>query len=144
MPDLITHSIAAVPISLITKEKIPPVFLIIGSVFPDIISRSILVLFPQNYPLYWVAQALHTPIVLILSIWLVSLFFAPHLRKSAFWGLIIGSFIHLSLDMLQKHYVGGYYWFFPFSYQSFELPLFWPEDLVYATQQLLSKFISIH
>ncbi|MDZ7369938.1 MAG: hypothetical protein ONB12_02060, partial [candidate division KSB1 bacterium] len=41
-----------------------------------------------------------------------------------------GVFCHFLLDLLQRHIGSGYFWFFPFSWKSFEWGLFWPEDSI--------------
>ena len=117
MPDLFTQIL----------RRLPVLMLVIGTVFPDILSRSILVLFPHSYLLYWIAAALHTPIAIILLAYIISLMFIKPERLPVFMSLILGSTLHFAFDMLQRHYVGGYMWLFPFTFMSFELPLFWPE-----------------
>ncbi len=125
MPDLLTHFTAAY---LITRpwlvERFRAIFYL-GTVLPDLVSRPLYILFPK-LAIYTVAC--HTPIFVLFFCLLLAELFVPQIRRQVLFFLLTGATLHFLLDALQKHLFGGYYWFFPFSWQSGEIGLFWPED----------------
>jgi hypothetical protein len=100
--------------------------LYVGTVLPDILSRPVYILMPQLYP-YTVA--IHTPVFMAaLSLFLCQ-FFHANLRAAILKYLWVGIALHFILDLFQKHTFPDYFWFFPFSWKSFEIGLYWAEDL---------------
>jgi hypothetical protein len=73
---------------------------------------------------------LHTPLGIAVLCLLLSFFFAEEGRKEVFISLLAGSFLHLFLDLFQKHLQPPYTLLFPFSWRTFEFGLFWPETIV--------------
>ncbi|MEA1928149.1 MAG: hypothetical protein U9N73_08065, partial [Candidatus Auribacterota bacterium] len=127
MPDLITHVAGAY---LVKKGFRITKFLVLfylGSMLPDLVSRPFHILWPRTL---FAAQAFHSPIGIFLICWMISLFFREDQRKPVFFLLFFGSMIHMIMDAGQKHLIGGYIWFFPFSIKTYTLGLFWPEDSV--------------
>ncbi|OQX50803.1 hypothetical protein B5M47_03045 [candidate division CPR3 bacterium 4484_211] len=112
--------------------------MILGSIFPDILGRILIILFPQNYALNWVCVLLHSPVPIFLAVYLVVLLFEEEKRGEYFWALNIGAFGHLLLDSLQRHFRPAYFWFFPFSLKTFEIPLTWSDNFVLAVPVLLA------
>lgn len=143
MPDLLTHYLTAKIITGKSKTKaISPFFL--GVILPDVLSRvpwiAITNLFERyNCHLEWFLTIFHSPFVLIIACLLISLLFKETLRKSVFKLLMLGAALHLCLDMLQKNFAptSGYLWFFPFSFRSFNIPLFWPDQALYFIPVLM-------
>ncbi|MBN1559266.1 hypothetical protein JW998_03405 [candidate division KSB1 bacterium] len=126
MPDLVTHTAAAYFLSRHRCFQRYRVLFYLGTILPDILARPIHIIFPQ---LYFYSVAIHTPIFMAIF----TLFFSEFFRKDR-WAVVkflgAGIVVHFALDLLQKHLAAGYYWFFPFSWKSFEIGLFWPEDFV--------------
>ncbi|MDZ7723132.1 MAG: hypothetical protein U5R06_10090 [candidate division KSB1 bacterium] len=125
MPDLITHTAAAYLAGRYFLTAHNRVLLYMGVILPDILVRPFYIIFPAVYP-YTVG--IHTPFFMIIAVALATELFAPGIRKAAFTYLSLGVFFHFILDLLQKHISSGYYWLFPFSWQSFEIGLFWPHQ----------------
>jgi len=92
---------------------------------PDVLTRPFYILFPQTF---WVVQPLHSPVGLLFLCGLGALAFESSYRKTAFWNLLGGAYLHLFLDFFQKHVTNEYYSLFPFSWRTFEIGLFWPEE----------------
>jgi len=124
MPDLVTHLAGAYFAGKGLRIGRGLVIFSFGALLPDIVSRPLHIFWPRTFP---VAQALHSPAVIFLICWLISLFFRVDQRKNIFLLLIGGSILHLLMDMLQKHIAGGYLWFFPFSCQGFSFGFLSPE-----------------
>jgi hypothetical protein len=80
----------------------------------------------------------HTPAALLLLSTLISEFFSASMRRLVFLSLVGGAFLHLFLDLFQKHSGGGYYLFFPFSWRKFEFGLISPEASLYLLPVWLS------
>lgn len=106
-----------------------------GAILPDILTRPFYILLPGTY---WFVYPLHTPFILILVCLLISYFFEERIRKATFLALLSGVFLHLFLDLFQKHLIGVNYWLFPFSDLNIEIGLFWQDDSVYAIPFLLA------
>ncbi len=129
MPDLITHAAFA---SFFADKKYRWIFFLLGgAILPDV-SRFFFLLFPDNHSAYWFFSALHSPLGLILLTSLLSFFFAPEIRKTAWLWMIFGVGLHLGLDVFQRHLSEfSYPWFFPISFVGSSWGLFWPEDPLY-------------
>lgn len=127
MPDLVTHTFAAWLLARPERWRTVRLFFFTGAILPDIISRPLYILQPhlQGYTV-----ALHTPLFALLCALLLAEFMTPALRRPARLAISAGVLLHFTLDLLQSHLGAGYYWFFPFSWQSFELGWFWPEATV--------------
>ena len=127
MPDLVTHSAAAYFLSRHHSFDRYRVLFYLGTILPDILSRPIHIIFPQ---LYSYTIAIHTPLFMAIFTLFFCEFFQPELRHIVAKYLGAGIVLHFFLDMFQKHLSDGYYWFFPFSWKSFEIGMFWPETPV--------------
>lgn len=126
MPDLITHCSVAYLFKWIFRDKLA--LFVLGTILPDLLTRGLFIIFP---PLVTLLQPMHTPFVLIFICYFLCLFFEEGIRKGVFIALLSGSCLHLFLDLFQIH-IGKeeYLWFFPFSWKSYEIGLFWPEASV--------------
>jgi hypothetical protein len=130
MPDLVTHT-AWVYFGTRWWVNAPMrVLIYIGTVLPDVLSRPLYILKPQWYP-YTIA--IHTPVFMLGLVWLLGYFFHVTWRTKARWLLLAGVSAHFLLDALQRHLDNGYYWLFPFGWQTFSEGLFWPETATYWT-----------
>ncbi|MDZ7315953.1 MAG: zinc dependent phospholipase C family protein [candidate division KSB1 bacterium] len=127
MPDLITHAVSVYPFCKLRHFKRYRLFLLIGVLLPDLLGRPIHILFPRLMPY---TLAVHTPVFMIVFILLLAEFFEKGERALVIKFTAAGVLCHFILDMLQRHIGSGYFWFFPFSWKSFEWGLFWPEDSI--------------
>jgi hypothetical protein len=127
MPDLVTHFCTAQIARRCTRLRLFPVFAL-GVILPDLISRPVHILFPATA---WYVAPFHSPLVCALYCLLLSLLFAPAIRRACFISLCAGVGLHLVLDALQKQVCQIYYfWLFPFSWWTWEADLFWPDQAV--------------
>lgn len=128
MPDLITHSLFVYP----AKKKWPKhiLFLLIGSILPDLLGRILGVFISDSTLVNWFQLTIHTPFSLLLFTYSLSFFFPEKERKTIFTFLIAGVFAHFFLDLFQKTFVLGNLWFFPLSFKSFQIQLIWPDDTI--------------
>jgi len=129
MPDLITHSLFIYPAKKFFPKGI--LFLLIGSILPDLLGRSLGVFISDSSMIGWYQTVIHTPLALLLFIYSFSFFFPEKERKKVFLFLSLGVVSHLFLDLFQKTIGLGYLWFFPFSFKSFQIPLIWPDDTIF-------------
>lgn len=127
MPDLITHAAAAYFVTRSQRWQKYRILFYLGAILPDILSRPFYILFPKLFKL---TTAVHTPIFVLIFCLLLAQLFERSLRKPALLALLTGSGLHFGMDLCQRHLIGGYFWLFPFSWRTFELGLFWPEDTV--------------
>lgn len=127
MPDLVTHTFAAWLLVRPERWQRSRLLFFLGTLMPDLVSRPIYILMPRlgGYTL-----AIHTPLFMIGCGLLAAEFMAEPLRRTARLAITSGILLHFFLDAMQRHLTAGYYWFFPFSWKSFELGWFWPEEMV--------------
>jgi hypothetical protein len=130
MPDLITHSAFSWLLSRSPRFDRFRVIFYLGTVLPDIITRPIYILSPVLQP--W-TTAMHTPLFMTLFCFLAAEFFVGTMRKPVRLWLLGGVWLHFFLDLFQRHIETGYLWFFPFSWKSLEIGLFWPETPLLMT-----------
>ena len=128
MPDLATHALASYAGArlwgIVPKTTVLPQWnvylLVFGGIMPDLLDKSIPyalnLLFPDTAIDEISLSFLHSPLMLIVSVYAFSLFFSESYRRKVFFLTLSGVFIHLLLDYLQGNICGtGYLWFFPFS-----------------------------
>jgi len=127
MPDLITHSAAAYFLSRSNRAAHYRTFFYIGAILPDVLARPVYILFPK---LFFFTVAIHTPLFMLVFVLLFSEFFRAEARRPVILFTLAGVALHFFMDFFQRHVLTGYYWFFPFSWRSVEIPLFWPETPV--------------
>ena len=125
MPDLVTHMAAAYFIVRSSRFRRYRIFFYLGTILPDLLSRPIHILRPQWY---FFSIAVHTPLFILVCCLLTAELFPSFRRRTVFGYLFVGVLLHFLLDLLQRHLGDGYYWLFPFSWQTFEFGLFWPES----------------
>ncbi|MBU0708866.1 metal-dependent hydrolase [Patescibacteria group bacterium] len=130
MPDLTIHLLTTYIAN--HKLKLNPYFILVGGIFPDLLGRPLIILLPQNYLFSWVSVLLHTPVPVFLLAYVASLLFTEFNRKEVFAALSVGALGHMLLDMTQKHYGDAYYWLFPFSFKTFDIPLLWSDEYILA------------
>ena len=136
MPDLITHFAAAYILKTPSRWSRFRVPFYLGAILPDLLSRPFYILYP---PATYIVYSLHTPVISAVICLLIAQFFEGEIRSRVRTNLLLGITLHYGLDLLQKHVIVPYFWFFPFSWKTFELGLFWPEDSL----QLVPVWISL-
>ncbi len=127
MPDLATHLATAYLAGRFVKLRRLAAVFYLGVLLPDLVSRPIHIVFPSTF---WMAQSFHSPVVVFLFCWLISLFFRADQRRPVFLALGAGSLLHFLFDLTQRHLVAGYLWFFPFSLERYSIGWIKPDDYV--------------
>jgi len=79
----------------------------------------------------------HTPFVLLLVCILLSYFFEEKQRKNVFFALLFGSYLHIFLDISQRHVFDEYFLLFPFSWKTYEFGMLWAESWFYILPFLI-------
>ena len=111
MPDLVTHTASAWFFLRFRCPKCRSIFYL-GVILPDLLSRSLYILWPH---LYGYTLAIHTPVMMFVVILWAGFLFDSQNRPMVRRWLFAGVSLHFFLDIFQRHLYGGYYWFFPFS-----------------------------
>ncbi len=125
MPDLLSHWAAG---RLVGGRGGTGFIFLLGALLPDLLTRPVYILWPGAY---WFVKPVHTPVGIVLSCLAVSGLFVARQRKRVFLWLTAGAFLHLFLDLFQRHLVGGYALAFPFSWKSWEIGWIWPEQTLF-------------
>lgn len=131
MPDLASHALIAYFVSLPFKKRYKVAVFLLGAILPDLFSESLFYFIRTNRQ-RWLSYPTHSPIYLFLLCLVISLLFEQSKRRVVFICLFAGSGLHIFLDGLQKHFDSNLFWFFPFSWHSFSLGLFWPENTLFV------------
>lgn len=127
MPDLITHLAIAYLSNKWLRIIRYSTLLYVGTILPDLLAVAPVILFPGiEYALY----PFHTPVGSFILCLLISFSFDEKFRAGAFVSLLAGCFLHLLLDLLQKHIQPAYTLLFPFSWKRFELGILLPDTIV--------------
>jgi hypothetical protein len=134
MPDLVTHVLVAFLFVKLRKLERYTSLIYLGALMPDM---SRLGVFAMGTTSSWFFMPLHTPLGILLSALFITYFFDEKNRKPVFTNLMIGAILHLFPDLIQIHWGTEYYVFYPFSWEKFEIGLFWPEQSIYFIPVLL-------
>ena len=129
MPDLITHVLAITPFKRSIRKNFS--LILLGVLLPDIAGRTLGTIFPNSHFFNWAELALHTPISLLLVIYLLSMFFPENQRKSVFTSFTLGASFHFALDIFQKNATYNTPWLFHFSFSSFRISVLWSDESIY-------------
>lgn len=140
MPDLVTHFSTAYILKLPHRWSSRVIPFYIGAILPDLLSRPLFILFPQSDRIIF---SFHTPAVMAVFCLLLAQFFEKRIRSAVRINLLLGIMLHFGLDLLQKQITSSYYWLFPFSWKSFDLGLFWPEDSVWLVPVWIALLVVI-
>jgi len=125
MPDLVTHFTSAYILKIPRRWSQFCVAFYIGVFLPDLLSRPLLILLPQ-----WDRGiiSVHTPAVTAVFCLLIAQFFDENIRSGVRTNLLLGAMLHFCLDFLQIQIIESYFWFFPFSWKTFDFGLIGPEE----------------
>lgn len=143
MADLITHGCVALLVKAGTGRTHAAAF-VAGTLAPDLLCRlPALVLRelharvgPLPRELLYAWEPLHQPLGMVLSAFCLSMLFAVSTRRAVFLNLLGGMFLHLLVDMLQRHMGVGYLLLFPFDHTSFEFGWIGSEATVFVAPVL--------
>jgi len=127
MPDLVTPFASAYILKIPDRWARFRIPFYLGALLPDLLSRPWMILYPPASSLVY---SLHTPSMTAIVCLLIAQFFEENIRSNVRLNLLLGVALHYSLDIFQKYQTVGYHWLFPFSWKTFGLGLFWPEDSV--------------
>ena len=150
MPDLMNHlavtHLARRGIEAYRGEELGAqeyTLLYVGGFLPDIPSRTpILALGTQE--VYWLTVVNHSPLLVLLFAYLLVMVLPVRRRMMCFTLVSAGAALHCFLDLLQRHLISGsYFWFYPFSWKTFQLSLFWPSDAIMAVPVLLAMVVAV-
>ena len=112
-------------------------FFLIGTILPDLLNKPLTIMFHQEW-VYWLTMPTHTPAGCLLLSYIIAMLIPFQAeRSSLFFAMYLGCGSHWGLDLLQRHIGGGYFWLFPFSWKTFEIPLFWSSETIMAIPFLL-------
>lgn len=129
MPDLATHILAVTP--FLRKAARCPTLVLLGAVLPDLAGR-LGILLPDSVFFFWMDTALHTPVSMALIIYILALLFPRERRTDVLACVGAGAAFHFALDLLQKTVTFGNLWLFPASLASFQIPLLWGDESLFA------------
>ena len=133
MPDLVTHALSAYILASPIKDRRVPLIFVFGSVLPDVLNVLQTIVVYVAYKIFhvifpdWVEfgiRVTHTPIPLLFVCWTLVFTIPEQHRQQWFIWLVLGSWWHLVLDVMQRHYdTPMYFIFYPFNDQLFEFGL---------------------
>ncbi len=144
MPDLLTHLCAThlVRRGLEARRgrdlpEADAAMFYLGGCLPDLVSRAPGVL-AASADAQHVLLAMHQPVPTLLCAYILCLCLPEAGRRRYFAWTIAGAALHYALDLLQRDLgSAGEFWLFPFSWKTFQLGLFWPDQAVLAIGPLL-------
>jgi membrane-bound metal-dependent hydrolase YbcI (DUF457 family) len=127
--DLLTHAALGYVVARPLRDPKARALVLAGTALPDVLYKGLVLGVGSNT---WFAEPTHAPLVLVAICGLAAMFFEPALRRRAFWGLLVGSLLHVLLD-LGKDYLGHgvILWAFPFSMDRAELGLYTNDQAVF-------------
>ncbi len=146
MADLITHCLCGYLLYLAAPTRRHSLWFVAGNALPDLVSRlpaqgtyalSVVTGVEVPDPVYLGWDVLHNPFpYLLLCLWLALLAPASS-RALLFRSLLLGGWLHVGVDVLQRHMGGAYRLGYPFTLTMWEAGLFWTEDSIYSIPVLV-------
>jgi hypothetical protein len=140
MPDLLTHTTIGYLVRNRKWDKYKLLFFLIGTVFPDVLSRPFMIILPDYR---WFFHAFHTPVVVLLFTYLFSIFFERPMQWLVFKLVLLGSAFHFFLDLFQISISDmAYLLFFPITVNyDFLISILWSEDILILTPVFTLLFL---
>ena len=128
MADLLTHFATSFAAGRPLRDGRLRSIFYLGVCLPDLLYKGLL--YAGGAP-NWLAEPTHSPLGLVPWCFAGALLFEEPWRKRAFGALLLGSWLHLLVD-LGKDYLGAgvILWAFPFSMSRVELAWYRTEDTV--------------
>lgn len=129
MADLFVHySIGHTGGKFLHDKRIRVIFYV-GNFLPDIVFKTFC--YFTNSPT-WYCEPSHSPLVLLVICYSITLLFQEELRKNVFWALVIGSYLHIIIDSFKSYMGSGVIlWIFPFSMNRIEFGWYHPDETIY-------------
>lgn len=127
MPDLFAHFASGYLISRYSRLRTRTALIVLGAVLPDLLTRLPEILLDRflGLNIYHAVEIFHSPTVLCLVAFVLSLLMDRGLRTNAFIWILFGSLVHVLLDLMQSQFGGGIYMpYFPFSFVKIEFGIF--------------------
>lgn len=144
MPDLISHVLIALLLCELLNLK-PKSLIILGAVLPDLLMKWELLhlFFPFGDRLFWFFVSFHTPFSLLFSTFIVIQFF-NYDKKKSYLLVTIGWISHLAADLIfNRHFHTGSLLLLPFSWQTYEVGLAWPEEYYLVLVPLIIIYVGV-
>jgi membrane-bound metal-dependent hydrolase YbcI (DUF457 family) len=117
MADLLVHYALNRAVSLGARNAVLGECLILGAVLPDVLSKP----FDVVLRLGWATTATHAPLIWVALAYAAASLFREPLRPPAFLGLLLGSWLHLAVDLLRDAMGGGTIaLLYPFAFDQYE------------------------
>jgi len=127
MPDLFAHFASGYLVSQPANLRQNSPFLVLGTILPDILTRIPEIIFDRllGIPVFHFVIIFHSPFCLLLSTFAISLLLDSQIRLAGFFLILMGSFVHVILDLMQKQFGQAVYMpYFPFSFETLQWGLF--------------------
>ena len=127
MPDLFAHFASGYLISRYSRFRAYTAFIVLGAVLPDMLTRLPEIVLDRFLGInaYHAVEIFHSPFVLCLVAFLLSLLMDYRLRPIAFTWILLGSLTHVFLDLMQSQFGESVYMpYFPFSFIRVEFGFF--------------------
>jgi len=156
MPDLMTHMTAAYLVKRVTFPRKNVFAFVAGATLPDLVSyvplfisaafvslqRSGLLNLPGTFhwffDLHYLFAPFHGFVPFFLLCWILVLFFPEEERRGILVNLVLGSGLHLLLDLAQESHTPTGYLLFPLSTKSFSLDWFGSESSLHVAPFLMA------
>lgn len=128
MADFATHA----SLAYIVSRPFPPAvraLTVAGTLLPDVLYKGALYVLGART---WFCEPTHSPLPFLLIAYAGALLFEEKWRKTVFFSLAAGGWLHILLD-LGKHHLGEgvILLAYPFSFQRFEIGLYDPEETLF-------------
>tara|TARA_B100000315_G_C14299314_1_gene461109 strand:+ start:69 stop:659 length:591 start_codon:yes stop_codon:yes gene_type:complete len=166
MPDAATHVLLPLVglrlIEIVKKKELVSsssrYLLAFGCLFPDLIDKTIpytfkylirageyMEILPENNYYFPLLEYLHTPLMLLICVYVFCFIFRVEYRKRVFYALSTGVIIHLVFDLFQGNICcAGYLWLFPFSFKKPEIiTIFYDDQTVPLVPVFLAVFVML-
>lgn len=145
MADLLTHIAIGHLLKRVSPWPTHPLLFALGTTVPDLVGRApglalyLLEVWTKRDMPYIVTlgfDAFHMPIPFTLACLMVAWMVPVDFRRTLFWNLLLGGYLHFGVDVFQSHIDSGYRLFFPLSWVDFELGWIGSEDSLYVAVPL--------
>jgi hypothetical protein len=127
VPDLFAHFASSYLISREAHLRQYTSVFVLGAVLPDILTRIPEIILDRflGIPIFHFVVIFHAPFCLLLVSFVISLMLEFRTRLMAFFFILLGSYLHVVLDLMQKQFGQGVYMpYFPFSFETLQWGLF--------------------
>ena len=127
MPDLFAHFASGYLISREAHLRKYTALLVFGAVLPDVLTRVPEIVLERfiGVSVFHFFIIFHSPFCLLLTSIAISLILESRIRLLGFFLILLGSYLHVALDLMQIQLGQGVYLpYFPFSFETLQWSLF--------------------